>query len=46
MMTRASVCCGSSGGQKAQVEHLYAIAGRQVVPGSGEPEVIFCVDKF
>jgi hypothetical protein len=31
--------------EKARVEHLYAIAGREVVPGPGEPEVIFCVDE-
>jgi transposase len=28
------------------VEHLYAIADRDVVPEPGEPEVIFCVDEF
>ena len=32
--------------KKAQVEHLYAIADREVVPEAGEPEVIFCVDEF
>jgi transposase len=32
--------------KKARVEHLYAIAGRDVVPEPGEPEVIFCVDEF
>ncbi len=32
--------------KKARVEHLYAIADRDVVPGPGEPEVIFCVDEF
>jgi transposase len=32
--------------KKARVEHLYAIADREVVPDSGEPEVIFCVDEF
>jgi transposase len=31
--------------KKARVEHLYAIAGREVVPEAGEPEVIFCVDE-
>jgi hypothetical protein len=30
--------------KKARVEHLYAIADREVVPEAGEPEVIFCVD--
>jgi transposase len=32
--------------KKARVEHLYAIAGSEVVPDTGEPEVIFCVDEF
>jgi len=32
--------------KKARVEHLYAIADREVVPDTGEPEVIFCVDEF
>jgi transposase len=32
--------------KKARVEHLYAIADREVVPEAGEPEVIFCVDEF
>jgi transposase len=32
--------------KKARVEHLYAIADRQVIPEDGEPEVIFCVDEF
>ncbi len=32
--------------KKARVEHLYAIADREVVPDEGEPEVIFCVDEF
>jgi transposase len=31
--------------KKARVEHLYAIADREVVPEAGEPEVIFCVDE-
>jgi hypothetical protein len=26
--------------------HLYAIAGREVIPEPGEPEVIFCVEEF
>jgi transposase len=33
-------------GKKARVEHLYAIADREVAPGPGEPEVVFCVDEF
>jgi transposase len=32
--------------KKARVEHLYAIADREVVPEAGEPEVIFCMDEF
>jgi hypothetical protein len=32
--------------KKARIEHLYAIADREVVPELGEPEVIFCVDEF
>ena len=32
--------------KKARIEHLYAIADREVAPEDGEPEVIFCVDKF
>ncbi|HEY1920255.1 MAG TPA: IS630 family transposase [Streptosporangiaceae bacterium] len=32
--------------KKARVEHLYAIADREVAPEPGEPEVIFCVDEF
>ena len=32
--------------KKARVEHLYAIADREVIPEAGEPEVIFCVDEF
>jgi transposase len=32
--------------KKARVEHLYAIADREVIPDAGEPEVIFCVDEF
>ncbi|HEY2262192.1 MAG TPA: IS630 family transposase, partial [Streptosporangiaceae bacterium] len=32
--------------KKARVEHLYAIAGREVSPAPGEPEVIFCMDEF
>jgi transposase len=32
--------------KKARAEHLYAIAGREVIPGPGEPEIVFCVDEF
>lgn len=32
--------------KKARVEHLYAIADREVIPESDEPEVIFCMDEF
>jgi hypothetical protein len=32
--------------KKARIEHLYAIAGREVIPEPGEPQVIFCVDEF
>jgi hypothetical protein len=30
--------------KKARIEHLYAIADREVTPDDGEPAVIFCVD--
>ena len=33
-------------GKKARVEHLYAIADREVLPQDGDPEVIFCMDEF
>ncbi|MEV1039932.1 IS630 family transposase [Streptomyces sp. NPDC050204] len=32
--------------KKARVEHLYAIADGEVIPESGEPEVVFCMDEF
>ncbi|MFI6005791.1 IS630 family transposase [Streptomyces sp. NPDC051366] len=32
--------------KKARVEHLYAIADREVIPDDGEPEVVFCLDEF
>ncbi|WP_244301681.1 helix-turn-helix domain-containing protein [Microbispora triticiradicis] len=32
--------------KKARVEHLYAIADREVMPEEGEPEVVFCLDEF
>jgi hypothetical protein len=28
------------------VEHLYAIADREIAPEPGEPEVIWCMDEF
>ncbi len=31
--------------KKARIEQLYAIADREVTPGAGDPEVIFCVDE-
>jgi transposase len=30
--------------KKARVEHLYAIADREVIPEAGDPEVVFCMD--
>src|SRR4051794_18947390 len=32
--------------KKARVEHLYAIADREVAPEPGEPQVIWCTDEF
>ncbi|MFB7966619.1 IS630 family transposase [Streptomyces rubiginosohelvolus] len=32
--------------KKARVEHLYAIADREVMPEGGEPDVVFCLDEF
>ena len=32
--------------KKARIEYLYAIADREVIPGPGGPEVIFCVGEF
>jgi transposase len=32
--------------KKARIEHLYAIADREVTPGAGDPGVIFCLDEF
>jgi hypothetical protein len=32
--------------KKAHIEHLYAIADRETVPGADDPEVIFCADEF
>jgi transposase len=32
--------------KKARIEHLYAIADREVAPEPGDPEVVVCVDEF
>jgi transposase len=32
--------------KKARIEHLYAIADREVIPEPGEPGVTFCVNEF
>jgi transposase len=32
--------------KKARVEHLYAIADREMAPGPGDPTMVFCVDEF
>jgi transposase len=32
--------------KKARIEHLYAIADRELIPAGGDPAVIFCVDEF
>ena len=32
--------------KKARVEHLYALADRDVVPEPGDPQVVICVDEF
>ena len=32
--------------KKARVEHLYAIADREVAPGPGDPQVVICADEF
>ena len=32
--------------KKARIEHLYAIADRDVAPDAGDPEIVFCVDEF
>lgn len=31
---------------EARVEHLHAIAGGEVMPEDGEPEVVLCLDEF
>ena len=30
--------------KKVRIEHLYAIAGREITPADGDPAVVFCVD--
>jgi len=30
--------------KKARIEHLYAVADRQVARGAGDPAVVFCLD--
>jgi hypothetical protein len=32
--------------KKARIEHLYAVADRDVAAGEGDPEIVFCVDEF
>jgi hypothetical protein len=32
--------------KKLLIEHLYAIADREVTPEAGDPEVVFCVDEL
>src|SRR6201982_3832053 len=32
--------------KKARIEHLYAVADREVTPADGDPEIVFCVDEF
>ena len=32
--------------KKARVEHLYAIADRELAPGPGDPQVVICADEF
>jgi transposase len=32
--------------KKARIEHLYAIADRDVAPEPGDPQVVICVDEF
>jgi hypothetical protein len=32
--------------KKARIEHLYAIADREIAPGAADPAVVFCVDEF
>ena len=32
--------------KKARIEHLFAIADRDVAPDAGDPEIVFCVDEF
>jgi hypothetical protein len=30
--------------KKARIEHMYAIADREITPADGDPEIVFCVD--
>ena len=32
--------------KKARIEHLYAIADREITPADGDPAVVFCADEF
>jgi len=32
--------------KKARIEHLYAIADREITPAGGDPEIVFCFDEF
>ena len=32
--------------KKARIEHLYAMADRDVAPEPGDPQVVICVDEF
>src|ERR1017187_8026548 len=32
--------------KKARIEHVYAIADREITPADGDPEIVFCVDEF
>src|SRR5215469_1779522 len=32
--------------KKVRIEYLYALADREVTPGTGDPEIVFCVDEF
>ena len=32
--------------KKARIEHLYAIADREITPADGDPQVVFCVDEL
>jgi hypothetical protein len=32
--------------KKARIEHLYALADREITPADGDPAVVFCADEF